>query len=58
MFWRLADPHLEQELCGILLLSLDDEEFDVAGLPDDGNPEDEFFLDVLHGRALCLTACN
>ncbi|KAG2647999.1 hypothetical protein PVAP13_1NG009200, partial [Panicum virgatum] len=58
MFWRLADPHLEQELCGILLLSLDDEEFDVAGLPDDRNPEDDFFLDVLHGRDLCLTACN
>ena len=58
MFWRLADPHLEQELCGIILLSLDDEEFDVAGLPDDRNPEDEFFLDVLHGRDLCLTACS
>jgi F-box interacting protein len=57
MFWRLAEP-LEQEPWGILDLSLDDEEFDVTGLPDDLNPEDEFFLDVLHGRDLCLTACN
>ncbi|RLM78973.1 hypothetical protein C2845_PM12G00790 [Panicum miliaceum] len=57
MFWRLAEP-LEQEPWGILDLSLDDEEFDVTGLPDDVNPEDEFFLDVLHGRDLCLTACN
>ncbi|PUZ73709.1 hypothetical protein GQ55_1G009300 [Panicum hallii var. hallii] len=57
MFWRLAEP-LEQEPWGILDLSLDDEEFDVTGLPDDLNPEDEFFLDVLLGRDLCLTACN
>ena len=33
MFWRLDKP-LEQELWGILELSLDDEEFNVVGLPD------------------------
>jgi len=25
---------------------------------DDLNPEDDFMLDVLHGRDLCLTACS
>jgi len=58
MFWRLAERQLERALCGILHLSLEEEEFGITGLPDDLNPDDEFTLDVLHGRDLCLTSCN
>ncbi|KAF8675799.1 hypothetical protein HU200_047288 [Digitaria exilis] len=58
MFWRLAERRLEHALHGILHLSLEEEEFDITGLPDDLGPDDDFMLDVLHGRDLCLTACN
>jgi hypothetical protein len=55
MFWRLAERQLERALCCILL---EEEEFGITGLPNDLNPDDEFTLDVLHGRDLCLTSCN
>ncbi|CAN6227076.1 unnamed protein product [Urochloa humidicola] len=60
MFWRLAERDMERQLRGILYLSLDDEKFDVCGLPDDLDLEDDddFMLDVLHGRDLCVSASN
>ncbi|CAN6191544.1 unnamed protein product [Urochloa humidicola] len=57
MFWRLAERRLEQELRGILHLSLESEEFGITGLPDDLDP-DLHGRDVLHGRDLCVTASN
>ncbi|CAL4890474.1 unnamed protein product [Urochloa decumbens] len=48
-----------EELRGILFLSLEEEEFGICGLPDDLDPEDDdFTLDALHGRDLCVTAFN
>ncbi|CAN6328351.1 unnamed protein product [Urochloa humidicola] len=58
MFWRLADRHLEEELRGILHLSLEEEKFGITGLPDDLDTDDDFTLDVLHGRDLSVAASN
>lgn len=58
MFWRLAERRLERELWGILHLSLDEEEFGITGLPHDWYSDNDFILDVLHGRDLCMTSSN
>lgn len=57
MFWRLADNLSSSGAPrGLVHVSLEDEVFGITMLPDSLEPEDEFMMDVLPGRELCITA--